>query len=194
MTYSFYYWGPLLFRTTVSKEDIDRLKSICSKDKTKDFRKKLAGIIDHEYEIDIQKYTNIISPYFNYFKEACYQFYNAKEITKMETTVAWVNYMKKTETNPLHMHPECDFSSVVFLDIPEELKKENKEYLGSSSGPGSIQFLFGEPYKHNISQKSFFPETGDFFIFPGTLRHTVYSFKSDIERVSLSANYKIEMK
>lgn len=194
MTYSFYYWGPLLFQTKINNEDISKLKSICNKDRTNDFRKKLAGIIDHEYKIDIQKYTEIISPYFNNFKEACYQFYNAKEINKMETTMAWVNYMKKGETNPLHMHPECDFSSVVFLDIPEELKKENKEYLGTSSGPGSIQFLFGEPYKHHISQKAFFPETGDFFIFPGTLRHTVYSFKSDVERISLSANYNIEIK
>ena len=100
--------------------------------------------------------------------------------------------MKAGEFNPPHIHTGCDFSSVLFLDIPEELKKENKAYVGTASGPGCIQFLSGEPSTYSIHQKTFFPKTGDFFMFPGSLRHLVYPFTSDIERISIAANYTVK--
>ena len=32
------------------------------------------------------------------------------------------------------------------------------------------------------------PKTGDIFIFPAELKHTVYPFTSDVERVTMSFN------
>jgi len=194
MSWQFYYWGPLLFRTKLNNEDVQKLKSICHKDKKKDFRKKLAGIINHEYEIDNQSYINVMIPYLNYFQEALLEWYGCKKINKIEVTAAWVNYMKAGEFNPPHMHPECDFSSVVFLDIPKELEEENSKYVGTAEGPGSLQFMCGEPMKHSINQKTFFPENGDFFMFPGILRHLVFPFTSNVERISLAANYLVDIK
>ena len=189
----FYYWGPLLFRTTISSEDILKLKSICHKNPENDFRKELAGILKYEYTIDPHKFISIIGPYLKEFREAMIEWYACKAVPKIEATTAWVNYMKAGEFNPLHVHRGCDFSSVIFLDIPEELKKENKEYVGTAAGPGSLQFMSGESLEYTINQKSFFPEQGDFFMFPSTLRHLVCPFQSNIERVSIAANFKVEI-
>ena len=41
---------------------------------------------------------------------------------------------------------------------------------------------------------SFFPEEGDMFIFPAWLKHWVYPFKSDCERISVSGNVKDHVK
>ena len=47
---------------------------------------------------------------------------------------------------PPHDHSEA-LSFVIYLKIPEALKKENKEYIGTSRGPGSIMFTYGEGRK-----------------------------------------------
>ena len=62
---SFYYWGPLLFRITLSPEDIQALKKLCKEARLekKDHRKELAGIIKEELLINSEKYTEIIKPY-----------------------------------------------------------------------------------------------------------------------------------
>ena len=44
---------------------------------------------------------------------------------KVETT--WVNYMKKTEFNPLHRHGGL-FSFVIFIQIPYDLSEEDKVF------------------------------------------------------------------
>jgi hypothetical protein len=35
------------------------------------------------------------------------------------------------------------------------------------------------------------PKTGDFFVFPAKLHHTVAPFKSDVTRISVSGNLEI---
>tara|TARA_R100000315_G_C5181736_1_gene105441 strand:- start:174 stop:776 length:603 start_codon:yes stop_codon:yes gene_type:complete len=192
MTWQFFYWGPLLFHTTILPGHLKKLRSICRKDPKLDHRKSLAGIIQHEYTIELRDYLEIMVPYLSDFNQAAKEWYSFKKGADIVVTSAWVNYMKAGEFNPPHIHTGCDFSSVLFLDIPEELKKENKAYVGTASGPGCIQFLSGEPSKYSIHQKTFFPNEGDFFMFPGSLRHLVYPFKSDIERISIAANYTVK--
>ena len=43
---------------------------------------------------------------------------------------------------------------VIYLKIPEELKKENAEYKGKSCGPGGIQFLYGNGPRECITYMS----------------------------------------
>ncbi len=195
MSYKFYYSGPLLYRTQLSKTDLENIKKICIKDKTKDNRKNLAGHLKNEYKIDIKKFDKTIKNYLTEYNVAFYHWYN-KKIKNFETLSVWVNFMKHGEYNPPHVHSNCDLSCVLYLDIPLKLKDENKKYLGSikDGGPGSINFTYhicNDPL--NISQSTFFPNTADFFIFPANLLHSVFPFKSKIERISVSANFKIEM-
>ena len=69
------------------------------------------------------------------------------------------------------------------------LIKENKDYLGSSEGPGAIIFRYGEQRMHNITEHAHLPESGDLFIFPFNLMHYVIPFKSKGERISVAANF-----
>jgi len=191
----FYYWGPLLFKTKINNDDINKILSLCIKDKDKDYRKNLAAHIKEEYIIDPNELNIILTPYFNDYLQ-CFEHWYETKIKSIETTKAWVNFMKPGEFNPPHIHTECDFSCVIYLDIPNELIKENKEYIGSlgkKGGPGSISFvgaISNVPY--SISSINGFPEKGDFFIFPASLEHFVYPFKSNCERISVSANFKFE--
>ena len=77
---------------------------------------------------------------------------------------------------------------VIYLKVPEELKKENEEYKGLSAGPGGITFLYGQAEDYTIANHSFFPSEGDMYIFPAYLKHWVYPYKSDCVRVSISGN------
>ena len=192
----FYYWGPLLFKTKINDDGVNKILSLCIKEKDKDHRKKLAGHIKEEYTIDAQQLNNILILYLNEYPKYFKNWYG-EEIKSMETTTSWVNFMKQGEFNPPHTHLDCDFSCVIYLDIPNELIKENKEYIGSlteKGGPGAISFRESTDKKYSISKRDFFPEKGDFFIFPATLEHFVYPFKSDCERISVSANFKFTTK
>ena len=119
-------------------------------------------------------------------------------LESIETIGSWVNFMKAGEFNPPHMHLNCDFTCVIYLDIPKELIHENKEYIGTlagKGGPGAISFrtnIYNE--KYNTCRIDHFPERGDFFIFPGSLEHFVYPFKSNCERISVSANFNFKIK
>jgi len=195
MSYKFYYSGPLLYHTQLNKIDLENIKKICIKDKTKDYRKNLAGHLENEYKINIKKFSKIIKNYITEYNEVFNHWYS-KKIKNFETVTVWVNFMKHGEYNPPHMHSNCDLTCVLYLDIPLKLKEENKKYLGTvkDGGPGSISFIhyLGNDF-FKINSNTFFPNTGDFFIFPGTLLHSVAPFKSKIERISVSANFKIEM-
>jgi hypothetical protein len=189
----FYYWGPLLFQTEINNSDIDKIKNLCFKDSKKNFQKELAGHIKEEYEIDKKELIKIISIYIEDYVKNFIHFYN-KNITKFEIVSSWVNYMKAGEFNPPHTHGN-DLSCVIYLDIPEKLKIENKNYIGTlkkyNGGPGAICFTCGQEVENFITNVTIFPEKGDFFIFPSNLTHFVYPFKSNVERISVSANFNI---
>lgn len=194
MFYKFYYSGPLLYHTELNKNDLSSLKKICLKDKTKDFRKDLAGHLDHEYTIDIKKFNDITKEYLLEYYQTFEHWYG-KKITKFETVSAWVNFMKPGEYNPPHIHTDCDLSCVIYLDVPLKLKNENEKYIGTlkNGGPGSVNFIISTMNDDLfISAKNFFPKNGDFFIFPASLFHSVAPFKSNVERISISANFEIE--
>tara|TARA_R100001086_G_scaffold122825_1_gene63228 strand:- start:176 stop:508 length:333 start_codon:yes stop_codon:yes gene_type:complete len=110
----------------------------------------------------------------------------------MEMKKAWVNFMQPGEFNPPHIHTDCDFSSVLMIQVPEKLKEEHKKFIGSAGGPGTISFTYGEVQYYSQTEKTFLPEPGDFFIFPATLTHFVTPFKSQGERISMSANFKLK--
>ena len=189
--YSFHYWGPLLFQSKLKDSTIKKILNLCSKNKKKDHRERLAGDIKNEYLIDEKKIQDILEPYLYAFKNAYKHWYNSNCDTITATT-AWVNYMKPGDSNPFHIHTECDLSSVIYLKLPKGLDKEIKEYRGTTAGPGTIMFAYGEESKFHITWKSFKPKIGDMFIFPYSLRHGVNTYRSPGERVSVAVNYSIK--
>jgi hypothetical protein len=193
MPYQFYYSGPLLYHTELNKDDLKNLKKICIKDKTKDAKNRLAGHLDHEYMIDTKVFSEILKNYLLEYSQGFDHWYG-KKIKSFKTIMSWVNFMKAGDFNPPHVHSDFDLTCVLYLDIPLKLQEENKKFIGKGSGPGSINFIFQTGNdKFNISSKNYFPKTGDFFIFPASLLHSVSPFKSNVERISVSANFKIEI-
>ena len=192
INYSFYYTGPLIFKTKILEEDLKQIKSLCKKDKSKDYRKFLAGHLDHEYLIDSNKIQLILNKYLECHKKAYEHFYNSSYPGEIICQSAWVNYMKSGETNPVHIHTKCEFSSVMFLQIPDGLKEENKRYVGTSDGPGNLSFQVSAVSDYYIDNIFIMPEVGDFFVFPWNLKHFVSSFKSKGERISLACNFNFK--
>jgi len=189
--YNFFYWGPLLFKTKLQPPDLKKYVELCSK-KTNSVNENLVGLIKHEHSVDVQKYGEIIKPYLSIFYEAFKHWYGIPAPAKMQITKAWANFMTAGEFNPPHIHSSCDLSSVLFVKIPKKLKEEHKAFTGIGGGPGAISFSYGEAQTYSISSKSFQPVEGDFFIFPATLTHFVSPFRSKGERISVSANFKLE--
>lgn len=192
LEYNFYYSGPLLFKSSLMKEDIKLILDLCEKDETQKWNKNLAGLIKKEYKIKNQiKLQKILKPYLILFKKAYTEWYDSS-YEDMIVKNAWVNYMRPNESNPIHVHTLCHFSSVFYLKMPKGLKKEIENTETSGSKPGDITFLFNAQDTISfINTKSFTPEVGDFFIFPAGLHHFVNSFQSKGERISLAVNFDI---
>jgi hypothetical protein len=189
INYNYFHWGPFLYKTSLEKEEVEKIKNLCSKE-SKDYRDNLAGLIKHEHVINVEKMFPFILPYVQSYIQAYSTYSNKPMGNKIELKAAWVNYMTKFESNPLHTHDD-DLSFVIYTEIPEELKQEVNDTVGNTQ-PGAINFMYTlGTDKYYVNQHTFIPKVGDLFIFPASLHHSVYHFQSEGERVSVSGNLKI---
>ena len=190
--YEYFHWGPFLFHTEITQEECDIIIEEGKKcrRKSNDYRHHLAGHLSEEYAILkfewLQKYFEV---YLIGYKK-----WRGRKLIKTSSTMqvmdSWINYMKAGDFNPPHNHGG-DLSFVIYPDVPKEITQENKEFEGtgsSMSGPGAIAWMYGEGDNQCISLVERMPVTRDLFIFPAFLKHWVFPFKSDVERVSVSGN------
>ena len=98
----------------------------------------------------------------------------------------WFNYMKAGEFNPTHDH-NGTISGIVMVDVPEEIAKEPDTIPIESNArcPGQLEWIHGSWGAGNYR---IVPVTGQLFMFPAKLRHQVYPFKTDVERLTMSWN------
>jgi hypothetical protein len=190
INYEFFHWGPFLYKTSLKQKEIEQIKSLCKKNKKKDYRKHLAGLIKQEYTISNEKLFPLILPYLQSYSQAYLNYAGKPMGTKIELVSSWVNYMTKFESNPLHSHEE-DLSFVIYTNVPKKLKEEVASTIANTR-PGAINFFhtLGTD-KYTVNSHEFMPEVGDFFIFPASLNHNVNHFQSEGERISISGNIKI---
>ena len=185
-------WGPCIIRLKMEDEYKKLFLEEAKKNK-EDYRGKLAGILDHEtgYGSESkQKLLPILSMYLGIYDQM-YEKFTMKPYDKKPEYILsalWINHQKQHEYNPPHDH-DGKLSFVIYLQIPEELKKEQKEYKGKSCGPGGIQFLYGDGPRDCVTYQSFFPQEGEIYIFPAWLKHWVAPYKSDCTRISVSGNF-----
>ena len=193
INYNFFHWGPFLYKTKLTNKEIEQIKSLCKKNKKKDNRKKLAGLIKHEYTISKNKLFPIIFPYLDSYVKASHEHYKIIPGKKITLKSSWVNYMTKFESNPLHIH-DGKLSFVIYLNIPVKLKEEVDNTISNITKPGTINFVnkLEEGSDLFINNYSFLPEVCDCFIFPAKLSHFVNSFQCEGERVSVSGNIELK--
>ena len=99
----------------------------------------------------------------------------------------WINFQTANEFNPMHSHAGM-ISSVVYIDVPEEIAKEEYTKDTNMNCPGQIEFMYGPDVVGANGTHKIVPKTGDFLLFHAGLKHTVYPFKSDVTRISMSFN------
>ena len=189
--YNFYHWGPFLFHSTMPADVCQLMLEEGQKVRGKSdeiYNHKLAGHLGEQYKLSRDK----IIPKLTVFLEAYCIGYNKwrgggglKPQAKLLTM--WINYMKAGDFNPPHSHG-ADLSFVAFPDVPKEISDECAAFTGTMRGPGGISWTYGEGDKTCISVVHQLPKTGDIYIFPATLKHYVFPFKSPVTRVSISGN------
>ena len=184
-------WGPCVVKVKITDELKKLLLTEARKNKL-DFTDKLAGILDKETGYSDESKTLIvpeISKYLGVYDQMFEKFINKpyQKRPHYVMTALWINYQKQNDFNPPHDH-DGKLSFVIYLQIPDELKKENASYKGKSCGPGGIQFVYGDGPRDCVTYQSFMPEENDMYIFPAWLKHWVAPYKSDCIRISVSGN------
>jgi len=185
-------WGPCVVRMKINDAFKKLLLDEAKKNK-EDYRNKLAGILDHETGYSEESKKKIIphlSQCMGVYDQAFEKYTNKKYDKRPEYVLSalWINHQKQNDFNPPHDH-DGKLSFVIYLSIPDELKKENKEYKGKSCGPGGIQFIYGNGPRDCVTYMSFMPEENDCFVFPAWLKHWVAPYKSNCTRISVSGNF-----
>ena len=116
-------------------------------------------------------------------------------VNNIQTNVnaAWYIRSFAGDYNPIHTHTDCELTCVGFLKVPdlsEERKKDRHRdgVLEILNNTGSSDKSFYEN-----DRIGFIPKVGNWYLFPGNLRHTVYPFRCDGERRSFSINMNTNM-
>jgi uncharacterized protein (TIGR02466 family) len=193
--YSHMNWGPYVMKTKVPDYIIKKLKTEGKKAKTS-YNHALAGHLDNQflYSPKIQQwFYNEIHPIIQAYRNGHCKYHGIEELNvELQADDLWVNYMQPGDFNPLHTHG-ADYSFVLFLDVPKQLKKEQENYKGTSAKPGQLMFEYTQQARPRwaTTGTSISPETGDFFMFPALLQHWVAPFKSKVTRISVSGNLRI---
>ena len=178
------------------------LSNVALKTKTSDINigNVLAGNIKNQCEavFDNAQREMFLTTIYEHVKNALKEFDNdhhliwkdgAENLTFNMGGGPWINFQKAGEFNPYHSH-SGQLSAVIYIDVPEEIAKENTRITIATNSPchGKIAFIHGSEGYATDSSFNHQPKTGELFIFPSVLKHLVYPFFSDVERISMSFN------
>ena len=152
-----YNYGPLHMSSKLSEDILKVIDDYSGVQKNKsayDWRKSLAGKLDHEYSFtdeQIKEISNLIKPYISAYLitltesyslvvvDQYYKFCNQERVTPyLNFDSIWVNFQQKGEYNPIHQH-SGDISFIIYLDVPSVIYEEENDSGGSP--PGSVEFI-----------------------------------------------------
>jgi len=160
----------------------------CRKEKDYGYQENLAGDLKEEYLFYLKEDEN---EFRNFWEKTLSNVYQNKvsdlvlksvfhEERDIEIDI-WANFMKPTESNPLHKHAGV-YSYVWYLDVPEQIRDEHKYQPFPSRG--LIEFVSSA----TPNTLKFNPKSGDILFFPSDTAHLVYPYYTPNERVSLAGN------
>ena len=215
--YAYQPWStPLLHTSLPDKivQELIQLTDIIAEDEDHESQNKmLAGEIEDEWTIDPILLTNI--SFKNYISDLCWEYFKIfasqfgidpnsdvmymhpslslmkKKIENIEIFGSWFNNQKDNEYNPIHNH-DGYFSGVLYLKIPEYMPSRKNE-----DSDGTISFFApaGGNSRMTNSIIKISPKVGDIFLFPSTLTHQVYPFRTtDGKGIRRSLSYNLDAK
>jgi len=191
-------WGPFVLKTKLPDYIIKELL-IQGKKTKQSYNRSLAGHLNNQflYSVEVQNwFYKEITPILQAYREGHCKYHGVENLNvELSFDDLWVNYMKAGDFNPMHTHGG-DYSFVIFLQMPDKLKQEMKDFEGTSAKPGMLMFEYTQQAKPRwaTTGTAISPETGDMYIFPALLQHWVAPFKSKVERISISGNIRIQNK
>ena len=186
--------------TDVPKDILDILDTCINEKGLKHINDELAGNLKHEYSIPKGKAA--VSPFLmrliiehqkkypDFFKQA-HSTLNYKHC-EIELFNLWVNFQKKYEFNPMHVHDGL-YSFVIWHKIPYKIDEEKARLKMKEidKRAGMFAFLFtgldGKIHSEALPVDNSWE--GKCALFPAKLNHLVYPFyTSDDYRISISGN------
>jgi len=198
LKYTYMNWGPFVLKTKLLEHIIKELL-IQGKKAKQSYNRSLAGHLKDQflYPVNVQNwFYKEITPILQAYREGHCKYHGIENLNvELSFDDLWVNYMKAGDFNPMHTHGG-DYSFVIFLQVPDKLKQEMRDFEGTSAKPGMLMFEYTQQAKPRwaTTGTAIAPETGDMYIFPALLQHWVAPFKSKIERISVSGNIRIQNK
>ena len=158
----------------------------------------LAGHIENQFTLveSAEHIKNLISPLATAFNKQ-FDFIHRNVNTKIEFMHLWVNFQKKYEFNPWHMHGG-DLSFVLWMSIPYDINDElktNPGKDGTDPAPGGFTFCYADTSGKIKIQKFLIGKDmeASMILFPASVVHSVYPFyTSDEYRISVSGNIKFK--
>lgn len=196
--YTYMNWGPFVLKTKLPAYIIKELL-IQGKKTKQSYNRSLAGHLDNQflYSVEVQNwFYKEITPILQAYREGHCKYHGVESLNvELSFDDLWINYMKAGDFNPVHTH-NGDYSFVIFLQVPDKLKQEMRDFKGTSAKPGMLMFEYTQQAKPRwaTTGTAIAPETGDMYIFPALLQHWVAPFKSKVERISVSGNIRIQNK
>jgi|TARA_B100001094_G_scaffold313563_1_gene351486 hypothetical protein len=211
-------FGPTIYRGRLSDEEITYIQKVAdeSLEANKRVGKLLVGMMkDHmaAHVNDVDKFMSMLTPHI--VKYAKYEYERRNELRFKGDGIQsrdeidwdsftfnlgkgpWVNFQRAGEYQPCHEHTG-KISSVVYINMPPEIAKEEYTKDTNINCPGQIEFLYGSGDIGSTGTQKFIPVTGDILLFPSELKHIAYPFHTkDVTRISMSFNvfdWKIEGK
>ena len=203
-------WSVPVFRTTLPPDVLQTMielsdKVLADKD-AKSHGGYLAGQIDSELLVDHQLLEQ--AGVMGFFLGAVRQFVIQckcqmmpqpqyieaiqREEWLIQMLTMWIISQQPNEYNPMHIHTQCQISTVMYLKVPKMLPSR-KEHRPNDDG--SILFVSNASRDVDFSVPNIVihPAAGDFFIFGAQQQHAVYPFRcaegqKDVERRSISFN------
>ena len=196
-------FGSMIYHTQIQPEFLGLLQNTAkkSKDNGRDRGNTLAGNIASQRQavVDVEHFMDLLYPHVLHYARTCYNRLETNLTGKPSNPVPniklhlgdgpWINYQKQGEFNPVHAHGGI-LSAVVMIDVPEVIATEadNLDYQTNMPCPGQLEFINGPTGWLETGTFRVVPKTGDIYLFPADLKHCVYPFTSDVERVTMSFN------
>ncbi|MCA9123572.1 MAG: hypothetical protein H6822_18245 [Planctomycetaceae bacterium] len=178
-------FGPILSRTRMSSEVIDRLNSfadgIVSPTEGMEFIVPEEQLHEGGHESFAHQASRSIARYLGYVDKV--------QMNEVRFDVVWMVSQYASTPSPVHFH-SGDISGVLYLKVPQihnEAQEELRTYI-SGRQAGYINFISGGKQQYSKSLISFKPAVGDFYVFPGWLLHGAEPFRGEGERRSLAFN------
>ena len=208
-----------IFSDTIPKDIFDWLKNKCFEVKeknndtsniVKNYSLKFVLFKEHDASVSANippiRYLKNDETYFKlqtWLSHQCFNptlnmfhagYFILSEDRPLKISAMWVNFQKKYEFNPPHIHGGV-YSFIIFVNIPYELEDELRQFKTKTNATSKLYFTTPCPLYWNRCgivrtdinvDKSF---EGKIIIFPAHLQHGVFPFyTSDDYRITISGN------